>query len=64
MASGKVTVPSQSTRRPPRSFVRTAAKIYFAPFAALLMFMAGILVVGLASFAVQIVVILFRSLHL
>jgi hypothetical protein len=57
-------VQSQSLRRPQRSFVRRAAGVYFAPFAALLMFMGGILVLGLAFLALQILVVLFRSLHL
>jgi hypothetical protein len=57
-------VQSQSLRPSQRSFVRRAAKIYFAPFAALLMFMGGILVLGLAFLALQILVVLFRSLHL
>ena len=55
---------SQSLHSPQRSFVRRAAKIYFAPFAALLMFMGGILVLGLAFLALKIIVLLFRSFHL
>jgi hypothetical protein len=57
-------VQSQSSRRPPRSLIRTAGKIYFAPTIALLWLMGGMFVLGLVIFALQLLTAYLRYLHL
>jgi hypothetical protein len=51
----------QSSPRPPeRSLIRTAAKIYLAPFMALAILMGVLLVLGLLIFGVQLLTAAFK----
>ncbi|MGH9421149.1 MAG: hypothetical protein ACRD3J_14325 [Thermoanaerobaculia bacterium] len=55
---------AQVTTRPKRSAVRTAAKVYFAPWIALLALMSGMFVLGLTIFGLQLLAALLKYLHL